>query len=290
MLGNAAGGAYGASRGPQAIRRVLDTERTSAFVAVLVGSVLVGALSDWVVLMAITRSYEPRDRDMDIAGVVVFASFGLVLVSAVRLACDVLLRWWWRGRRSGRLIDAVAPSGEAATTVRRSRAALVVPFLFSVLLTAYGVGLALSAARALGVWWAIPPLAIAVWGLCYLAPFLLGRVRAGGLFLTPQGVEHRFGTTTGVVRWTSLGEIRSVTPFALAGATVTRTFAWDIAGDPTDRVAEPGSVDIPRTYLELTPDRVVALLETYVEQPHLRQFLGTPAPREWTEGAYPIQP
>ena len=104
ILGDAAGGAYGATRGPRAIRRLLDTERTHAFVAVLATSLLAGALSAWFVV-ALVLSTEPRDRTDDVAALVLIASFGLLLVAALLAVTLGYLgyRWFTRGEKGGGL-------------------------------------------------------------------------------------------------------------------------------------------------------------------------------------------
>ena len=96
--------------------------------------------------------------------------------------------------------------------------------------------------------------------------------------MTPDGVEHVYGTVTAVVPWTYLEGAADENPFALPlgpHGQVTRSFPWGIGGDPTDR-APRGSVSIPRTYLVVSPPGVAGLLATFMGRADLWRHLGPP--------------
>lgn len=115
-----------------------------------------------------------------------------------------------------------------------------------------------------------------------LLPFALGRVAAGGVYLTPSGIEHRFGVRTAYLPWDGFELPNVGVPFSLRnplGPTETKSFPYDIPIDVTDRVR--GGVAAPTPYLALKPDHLVALLAMYAGRPRRQEHLGTTRSLEW---------
>jgi hypothetical protein len=196
---------------------------------------------------------------------------------------DVLCRWWWRGRRPNRLHTGAAPSGVAATVVGRSRVWVVRPIVSTAAMAAYTLGMLVLGLRTGELGWAVPFGAVGAFTVAYELPLLIGRARTGGLYLTGEGIEHRFGTVTGFLPWPYVQYQADENPFAPAlelGGHAERSFPWDVFVDPTDRAGR-GRLSIPRTYLDLSPTRAAGLINTFVGQAKLWHFLGTDAVLRW---------
>ena len=277
--GDTVGGAWGAYYGPRRIRRALDTWRTGQLALVLAGAVLAAVLSGYLCVAMIGLV---PGVDYQAVAVAVAAAFGLAFVAGLRMTLDVLLRFWWRGRRDGQPVLVAAPTGLPATAYVRSRVGLLVPAVLALMFFVYGGGFAVLMAHYGSVWWSLPFVAWGLWGLGYLAPFVFGRVRSGGLYLTANGLEHRFGTVTAFVPWPAVRIPQVGDPLVLPAGRGSRrkSFPWNIAGDPTD-AAPRRWVAAPLTYLPTTSAELVEQLTTYVFQPQLREYLGTPRSLEW---------
>lgn len=274
--GYAGAGALGARYGPRLIRWALDSERPAVIaVLVLVEVVLLGAFG-FVAFAVLQLSSEPRWlRD------VVVATFTGCVLAAVLWLVEAAARVWWMVHRISEVSVAVAPSGMPATAVRRSRAALVAPLVRAVLLPVWAVAMAFVSRPT--VWLSMLFGLVAVGTLARLAPFVLRRVRAGGLFLTADALEHRFGVRTTRLPWTALVVPPLETPLRFPrgeGVTEARSFPVDIPTDVTDHVP-PDVVGVSAAYLALPAAEVLTLLELYVSQPHLREHLGTRRSLEW---------
>lgn len=102
------------------------------------------------------------------------------------------------------------PSQQDAPSGRPSRA---YPFARSVLGVHLGVALGFGVC---GIGWGstlvsqgdwlrgTPVVAVGLWQLSYLVPWLLGRVRAGGVYLTATGIEFRRGSIWWQVPWSDV--------------------------------------------------------------------------------------
>jgi hypothetical protein len=139
------------------------------------------------------------------------------------------------------------------------------------------------AATTVRIWWLSMIFGVlSVAAASRLLPFVLGRVAAGGVFLTPSGIEHQFGVRTTFLPWDGFEVPQVGVPFGLRsrlGARETKTFAYDIPMDTTDRVR--GGVAAPTPYLALEPANLVALLAMYAGRPKRQAHLGTSRSLEW---------
>lgn len=111
---------------------------------------------------------------------------------------------------------------------------------------------------------------------------------SGGLFLTPSGVEHRFGVRAAFLPWEHFEVPQIGPPFRLHSRLVGeehKTFPYDIPIDVTDRVPR-GGISAPTPYLSLEAADLVVLLEMYARSPHLQAHLGTTRSLEWQPWTY----
>ena len=274
--GYAGAGALGARYGPRLIRSALDSERPGVIgVLVVVEVVLLGAFG-FVAFVVLQLSSEPRWlRD------VVVATFTGCVLGAFLWLVEAGARVWWAVHRPSGISLAVAPSGLPATAVHRSPAALVTPLFTAVLLPIWAVAMAFVSRPTL--WLSVFFGLVALGTLARLAPFVLRRVRAGGLFLTADAVEHRFGVRTTRLPWTGLVVPPLEAPLRFPrtnGVTETRSFPVDIPTDVTDHVPAD-LVGVSAACLALPSPEVLVLLDLYASQPHLREHLGTPRSLEW---------
>ncbi|GGM89920.1 hypothetical protein GCM10009721_14070 [Terrabacter tumescens] len=272
--GYASAGAWGARNGPVLIRRVLDRERAGAYLALLlVEVVLLAAFAGVLVVVLQVSEAQPLWLRALVAG-----TFGMTVAGAVAWVVEAVTRWWWSTRRPGHLVVADAPSGVAATAVLRSRASLVTPFALAVVAPAWCVLMVVVTASV--PWVAILFGLLALVACARLAPFVLGRVAAGGVYLTPSGIELRRGVRTARVRWEAVQARPDDLAHGLAGGSEERSFPVDVPLDVTDQPL-PGRVPVPVAYLWLRPDALADLIGWYAVQPALRQHLGTRASLEW---------
>ena len=227
--------AWGAHRGPTLIRRALDSERAVVFAAIVLADLVMLVLSAEVYVLFLRTG--PHERLW--VRFLIMGSLLLVAAGAVVGLAEAASRWWWSRRRPGRLCLATAPSGTPATAVPRSRAALVTPLALALSHTAWCIGMAATTVR---IWWLSTIFGLlAVAAASQLLPFVFGRVAAGGVFLTPAGIEHRFGVRTTFLPWDGFEVPQVGVPFRLRsglGARETKSFPVDIPMDVTDRLRQ----------------------------------------------------
>ena len=288
MSGYAGAGSLGTQVLLPAIRKALDTEQPLAYAVVLLGElvllVLFGALAGSVLVLGPTWGLN--------LVLVWFVGWVLLVCACAVLVwmAEAVARWWWSGhrrrtvRRDGgpRASLAAAPSGAPSTTIRRSRASLVTPWGFALATTGSCVVMAVVTVRM--PWVAAAFAAGALACAARLAPLVLGRATAGGVHLTPAGLELRWGVTTTTVPWDDLpepapwGDEHHVR--ATEHTTVHRSFPVDMPTDALDR-APDGVVAVPLSYLVLPADRLWALVELGRSRPDVRRHFGTPTSLQW---------
>jgi hypothetical protein len=119
-----------------------------------------------------------------------------------------------------------------------------------------------------------------------LAPFVLGRAAAGGVYLTPAAIELRWGVRSASVPWESVRGRPDELAHGLGGAVdpAVRAFPVDVPLDVTDQPL-PGRVAVPVAYLWLRADELAELIGWYAVQPGLRAHLGTRPSLEWRASA-----
>ncbi|MGJ9412896.1 hypothetical protein ACHAAC_09325 [Aeromicrobium sp. CF4.19] len=262
----AAASTWGAEHGPRIIRQINDSGRTWRAALMMVGSAVFGLLltAVWIVLM--------------VMGVPLLSLvLGVAATSAWFAVAEGAARWWWHPRSDSGPVLTDAPSGTPALAWRRSRASMVRPVGLVVLLLACAVGEVVAAAAGGHRWGYVAPallVAIVVW---LAVPFLRGRVTAGGLYLTPTGIEHVWGAAVASVSWADAALLPDHGPFGLRRTPGTRhdRRGWHIQ-DPVDHVRRP-DVTIPLAYLTSPARMVRPLVEEYLHHRALRPELGTPA-------------
>lgn len=208
--------------------------------------------------------------------------FGLPTIGAVATTVTTLTRWWWSRQGPRPAVLATAPSGAPATAYLRPRAALLpaatVAFGFLVLggLTVLvGAGHGSVGGVVLGG-------LVAAYAVLLVLPFGLGAT-AGGVYLTRDGVEHRWGLATTSLSWAQLQVPRAELPFGLwlAPDAEHRTRRpLFVPTDTTDRVPS-GYAAVPPAYLPLTVDELVTVLQRYRDTPQLQAQAGTADSTRW---------
>ncbi|NHA69613.1 hypothetical protein [Phycicoccus flavus] len=274
---SASAGVWGARVGPPFVRRLQDTERARVLAPLLLvtGGVTAGLVAaGWWVL-----AHEPWEAGTTWGAVGVL---GLLSGGSAVFAAQTAARWWWSRRRPDTVVLARAPSGAMATTVPRSRLALVMPWTSALWLTGTGVVLVAGAASRWPVAAVVVGALTAASGL-RLVPLVLGRAVAGGVYLTPDALETRWGVETATVAWEHVVPLTPPLPPALLrtpGLRVTRSFRVQMPVDVTDRLDEP-VVQVPAPYLSVDPAAVHALLHLGTHRPRARARFGTPDSLTW---------
>lgn len=263
---------WGARTGPGFVRRVLDRGRTWRAASLMVVTTAFGALltAAWIALVA---TGWPS----------ISLAFGLGALSAWALLADAVARWWWSPRSLDGPVLAVSPSGEQSTAWIRSGAAMVRPVALQVVIWAAAAGEAIAAVTGEQSWAFVTAGLLAVLGLWMALPFLRRDASAGGLYLTPHGVEHVWGSSTASVPWDDLELTPAYEPLGLVRTAELRhdKRGWH-HGDPTDHV-RGGGVPIPQAYLAGPPVLIERQLRSAAGSPRQRDVLGTPTSLEQYE-------
>jgi hypothetical protein len=201
----------------------------------------------------------------------------LLLIVAVSGVAWLLLGAWFERHRPGPTL-ATAPSGAAATFFPRSRFVIVMGVLLSSALG--GWLLAVAAAAYLGghPGWALFALVLGLVSFAPVAVAAAGKIRAGGLWLTRSGIEYRNEATSWSVPWSGVRHVVAEEPVRLrlehgSAPAVRRSVRWIWNREP---VAPEGSVGIDTSFLAGGAPRVLAVLAHYLDDPPLREQLGTP--------------
>lgn len=268
---SAAAGAWGARVGPWIIRRALDSGRTSAYLAVLAFSLSSTAIFGGVTVWGVVNGN---------AWIVLLV--GLPALGGVAFTVTVVSRWWWNRQPRREAVVTSAPSGAPATAYLRSRAALLpaAAIAFGFL----GLGVATSMVGALNdsVAGAVVGAAVAAYALLLVLPFGLG-ARAGGVYLTREGVEHCWGRAITEIPWSTLMTPQAEVPFGLwlpPGAQHRSGQPLMIPTDVTDRMPK-GYAAVPPAHLPLTVQELVEVLERCRIAPELQAQLGTTDSTLW---------
>ncbi len=168
-----------------------------------------------------------------------------------------------------------------ATVIPRSGAALVTPLVMVLGQTAL---LVIMAVVSTELWWLSAGfILLAVPSAMRVIPVLLGRARAGGIYLTPSGLEHTWGVRTVTFSWDEVFVCATDVSFRICGhpETDAKSFPLDIPTDATDR-APRGEPPTPMAYLALEARSAVELIAMYAARRHLRGHLGTSRSLDWS--------
>jgi hypothetical protein len=261
----------GARNGPWIIRQALDSERPGKYVAVLAFSLPFTAFLGLVAVWAALTGY-----------VWLVLLFGLPLVGGLGITVTVLTRWWWNRQPKRGAVLSPAPSGAPATAYLRSRAALLPAAAIAFGFLALGLATAVVGALSHSVGGAVVGGLMAAYSLLLVLPFLRGH-DAGGVYLTRDGVELRWGPATTSIPWASLLVPPAEVPFGfrLPPDAQHRTGRpLTIPTDVTDRMPK-GYAAVPPAYLPVTTDELTQILERFRLAPNVQALLGTSESTLW---------
>ena len=216
----------------------------------------------------------------------------LALIGAGGLAMVSFIRWFDRHRPAPVL--AVAPSGAQGTFFRRSRFMIGFSVLCTLGLAGWTGALAAALFRLGHDVTAIAVTTLTVLLLWPPAMAALGKVKPGGLWLTPFGLEHRQESTSWAVSWADLAAVerhptqRVVPPAAGLGAAAIQPVRLDLqaGGYPAvkrttrwvwDREIREGRGALVVDAYDLAggPAMIATAIEHYLAYPRLRGHLGT---------------
>ncbi len=218
-------------------------------------------------------------REASTAGVVLgLFLLGVAVVSLLATVLELV-----HGRGAHGALTGTTPNGTPATVFPRAGWVTLVNagFLLATggCLVAGGVVAFAGAQRALAVVLLLLGAAL----LSLLVPLAAGRVPAGGLYLTPQGVLSVKDGTWWRVRWEEIAGVVPQEPLAVVtsdGATPERGRTapsfWR-----SEIKASDGVLGVQTRYLSEDADTVAFVLLAYLERPDLRAQLGTEASANW---------
>jgi hypothetical protein len=213
-------------------------------------------------------------------GLRVFGGF-MTAIGALAVASSVLEVRWSR-RRPGAQLGS-APDGSPATIIARAPWAV---WMSAAMLTVLAAGLlagaGLALAREVWVWAAILGLP-GLWFATLLVPFLLGRVDAGGLILTPRTLISARDGGSWQVGWDDVTGVVPGDPTAVLlrpGAEVGRT-RGPLRGWRTAVRAPEGVLGIQTRHLAEGPEVIAFLVLAYAKDPSVRRQLGTEESLRW---------
>lgn len=239
--------------------------------------ILYGSGGALLVLVGVAMVAAAADESAN--GLVFGAFVGAIGFLALALA---VLEFRQVRRRPGASLT-VGPDGTSATAVEA--AAWVLPTAALAVSLVTGALLAFSVLAAVdGNWFlCVALLALGVVPGSLLVPLARGRVRAGGLYLRPEGVLYRRWASCWQVAWDDIAGVVPDEPLALVlrdGAHVerARTTRWGWKGDVR---APDGTLGVATRYLAEDPSVITFLLLAYRDRPDLRPQLGAPASLEW---------
>jgi hypothetical protein len=216
----------------------------------------------------------------------------LVIVAVAGLVLVSFIPWFDRHRPDPTL--ATAPSGAPATFFRRSPFVTVMSVLVCLALAGWLVAAAVAFHGHGEDAWALAAAALALVLLWPVAVAATGRVKAGGLWLTRSGVEHRKEAVSWSVLWSdprgvedqaaaaalpySFGRgVRPVHPVVLvlhsdARPAVRRTVRWIWN---REGAGPAGSLCVDSYDLAGGRSTITELIERCLTQPQMREQLGT---------------
>jgi hypothetical protein len=216
-----------------------------------------------------------------------FSAFWATLLLLIAVAGAA--KWGFRHRFDRQRPDPVlgtAPSGAPATFFRRSPFTVVLSVLVTGALALWCAAAAVALFRAGHDGWALLLAGLAALLLWPVVVAAMGRVAAGGLWLTEAGVEHRNGAVRWAVPWSDLQAVVAAEPIRLqlrpgAAPRIERTVPWIWSYElrkPADQLG------IVASDLAGGPALIVAMLAHYLGEPRIRERLGTA--ESWAGGPH----
>ena len=217
----------------------------------------------------------------------------LVLIGAGGLVMVAFVGWFDRHRPAPVL--GVAPSGARGTFFRRSRFMVGFSLLCTLCLAGW-TGLLAVVLHQLGHH--LTAMLVAALTMLLLWPVVvaaLGKVKPGGLWLTPFGLEHQQEATSWALSWADLVAVerhptqRVLPPRAGRGAAAVQPVRLDLRPDGTPAVRRTvrwiwdrdvrdggrGALVVDAYDLAGGPAMIATAIEHYLAYPRLRGHLGT---------------
>lgn len=271
---------WGAKRGPYFFRRVLDTGRTVRVVLLLL--VLSVFSAPWTALWVY----------LVVTGVPLGSlMMGLAGLSGYAVVADGIARWWWHPRSTSGPVVTTSPSGRPATAWLRSRGALVRPVAVTVVFVVLAIGEVVASFVGDRMWGLIGAAVLVAFMAWFAWPLLLGRARAGGLYLTQHGVEHVWGSDRADVPWEAVQLTSPILPLGLLRHPLARRDkgGWQV-WDVPDRLIGSDDVPVPSAYLTDHAEAVRAVVHRFAVDPRTRSALGTQQSIEWARAWRPTTP
>lgn len=216
-------------------------------------------------------------RDAQGGAAVIFGFIGAIgIIGLPALVLEVL----WRRSRPWVSVGQ-GSDGQPATTALFAPWTVVIGVAAIAAFVAAAIAIAVLAVRDAN--WLFGPLfaALGLWLGSYLIPVVSGRVTPGGVYLTPSGIEHRRYGTWWRVAWE---DIIGAAPNEPVGILMTdgarpargRTTPWGWRGDVKFPAGVPaGLLGIQTRYLSVDHTLLARIITNCIEQPELRQELGT---------------
>lgn len=209
--------------------------------------------------------------------------FGVLVATLGLLTLAMLcLELRHRRRRPGASLGTT-PDGGPATVVGRATWAVWIGVLSLVVLAGAPLAAAVVALGRGDVFLCGVLLVVGLWPASYLVPVGLGKVSAGGLYLTSDGLANYKDGGWWRVRWDDVDGVVAGEPLAVVvshGAEVERgrRVRWGWGGDVR---APEGVLGIQTRHLAEAPGVISFLVLAYKERPDLRRQLGSPESLEW---------
>jgi hypothetical protein len=242
------------------------------------GFALALLVSAFVTLVGVGGAIAGAD---DSPGTAVF--LGFVGAVGVLMLVSFALEALRRGRRPFGHVGT-SPDGERATVLPFSGAALASPVVMMVLVLVAGAVGAVVAQGDGSTPWVVICVVLAVGALALLLPVIGGRVRAGGVYLTPQGIEHRRLGTSWRLPWDDVEGVVPQEPVPVLprpGVRVVRARTAPYAWNGDVRTSDERVLGIETRHLSVDEKTLAFLVASYQQHPELRDQLGTPASLDW---------
>lgn len=206
----------------------------------------------------------------------------IALMAAIVLPAEVRLGMRRPGARLG-----VGPDGQTATVVPRAR--WHVPHLATalVIVAAWPAASAVVAATDGEPALTVFLLALAVYPASYLWPLLRGRIRTGGLYLTPDTITHVRHGGWWRVRWDDVVAALPGEPMAVVLRDSSRPERGRRTRHPgwkgMSRSPSPHILGVETRFLALDPTNLAELITMCTAYPSWRNKLGTDESVAWVD-------
>jgi hypothetical protein len=266
--------------------------RGVAMIGRLVLGVVYAAMGTFGVAMLLSLQHADTAQDRDIA---LFAGTAFTLIAIGGLVIVLVIPLL--GRRRPEPALGTAPSGAPATFFRRSPLMMMMSTLFTSAFAAWLGGLAVVLHGYGHDVWALLLAACALVLLWPIAVLLTGKVKPGGLWLTPDGLEYRKEAVSWALPWSELVGVdrtgfeakKAVLPYASGrGVAAVQPLVLELEHSARPEVRQttwwvwsrecrvpPGLMCIDCVDLAGGRPLIAQTIERYLAHPGTREQLGT---------------